>query len=52
MCLGKSGAVRTAVLEELAANPDFQLESHGTRQLGGDSADLDMVERKTAEFPI
>ncbi|KZZ87544.1 class II aminotransferase/8-amino-7-oxononanoate synthase [Moelleriella libera RCEF 2490] len=48
--LGTSGAVKSAFLSELAANPDFQLGSHGTRLLNGNSAYLEMVENEIAEF--
>jgi 8-amino-7-oxononanoate synthase len=48
--LGSSGAVKERFMEELAANPDFQLGSHGTRPLNGNSKYLEMVEREIAEF--
>ena len=48
--LGVSGAVKQKFMEELAANPDFQLGSHGTRPLNGNSKYLEMVENEIADF--
>lgn len=48
--LGVSGAVKEAFLEELKANPDFQLGASGTRPLNGNSTYLETVEREIAEF--
>lgn len=45
--LGVSGAVKQAFLEELNANPDFQLGASGTRPLNGNSTYLETVERET-----
>ncbi|KAF1843631.1 class II aminotransferase/8-amino-7-oxononanoate synthase [Cucurbitaria berberidis CBS 394.84] len=48
--LSKSGMIRKAFLEELAANPDFELSAGGSRLLNGNNPYTEAAERQIAEF--
>ncbi|KAL6708029.1 hypothetical protein ACN47E_003463 [Coniothyrium glycines] len=48
--LSKSGSIRKAFLEELAANPDFELSAGGSRLLNGNNPYTEAAEKQIAEF--
>lgn len=50
LSLSTNGLLRTAFLEELARNPDFQLGSTGSRIADGNSDYLEALEQQIAEF--
>jgi 8-amino-7-oxononanoate synthase len=50
LSLSTNGLLRTAFLEELARNPDFQLGSTGSRVSDGNSYYLEALEQEIAEF--
>lgn len=50
LAFGTSGLLRKAFLEELAKYPDFQLGSHGSRLLDGNSDYIEKLERDVANY--
>jgi 8-amino-7-oxononanoate synthase len=50
LSLSTNGLLRTAFLEELARNPNFQLGSTGSRLSDGNSSYIEDLEKEIAEF--
>jgi 8-amino-7-oxononanoate synthase len=50
LSFGTSGALRKGFLEELANNPNFQLGSHGSRLVDGNSEYMEKLEQDVADY--